>query len=42
MNLIQHQSAHVQAMLGADLRGQHLIEAVVGVVDDALVGSQYP
>ena len=41
MNLIQHQPAHVQAVFGADLCGQHLIEAVVGVVDDALVGPQY-
>lgn len=36
MDFIEHQPRHVQAVLGAGLGGQHLIEACVAVVDDAL------
>jgi len=36
MKLIEHHAADVEAVLGIGFRGQHLVEAVRGRIDDAL------
>ena len=36
MYFVKHKAGYVQAVLGADLSGKHLIETGIGIVDDAL------
>ena len=40
VQLVEHDAVDVEAMLRVGLRRQHLVEAVGGLVDDPLLGSE--
>ena len=40
MQLVEHHTVDIEAVLGICLRRQHLIEAVGGLIDDSLLGGQ--